>query len=71
MKPRELTIIRNETRFVANKCIDESKLTERYLLRLFHELLLCSKICTRDMNANVATILMDKNLSDVYLKYEN
>ena len=51
-------IIANETRFVANRCLDECKLTERYLLKLFHELLLCPKVCTKDMVSNVATILM-------------
>ena len=64
-------LICNETRFVANRCLDESKLTERYLLKLFHELLLCPIECTKDMVANVATILMDENFSDTYLKYAN
>jgi len=64
-------LIQNETRFVANKCLDESKLTERYLLKLFHELLLCPEDCTKDMVSNVATILMDENFSNTYLKYAN
>ena len=73
-------IIANETRFVANKCLDECKLTERYLLKLFHELLLCPKDCTENMVTNIAiklgktvanNILMDENFSDTYLKYAN
>ena len=28
-------------------------------------------ICTKDMVANIATILMDENFSDTYLKYAN
>ena len=70
-------IIANETRFVANRCLDECKLTERYLLKLFHELLLCPKVCTKDMVSNVATILMfnveifNEIYFNAYLKYAN
>jgi hypothetical protein len=64
-------LIQNETRFVAYKCHDECRNTERYLLKLFHQLLLPPKECTEDMVANVATILMDENFSDTYLKYTN
>jgi hypothetical protein len=68
---KELTIICNETRFAANRCLDDCKITERLLLKLFHELLLPPEDCTKDMVANIATILMDENFPDVYLKYAN
>jgi len=68
---KDLTILRNETIFVVNKCLDECKYTERYLLPLFHELLLPPDDCTKDMVANVATILMDETFSETYLKYTN
>ena len=61
-------IIANETKHVAHM-VENNR--EYYLLKLFHEMLLCPKICTKDMVSNIATILMDENLSDTYLKYAN
>ena len=65
---REIAI-KNETKHVAHMAENDRR--EYYLLSLFHEMLECPIDSTKDMVANVATILMDETYSNTYLKYTN
>jgi len=61
--------IKNETKHVAHTSEWDRK--EYYLLPLFHEMLSCPIDSTKDMVADIATILMDETYSISYLKYTN
>lgn len=60
--------IEKRTRNVANLFESECQRTEYYLLKLFHETLLPPDVCTKDIVADIATLLAnDLN----YYKYTN